>query len=53
VLGLLGRDGGAMLPLCDQALVVPCQETYLIQEVTMLVGHLLCDLMEQALFGDR
>jgi D-sedoheptulose 7-phosphate isomerase len=53
VLGLLGRDGGAMLPLCDQALVVPCQETYLIQEVTMLVGHLLCDLMEQALFGGR
>ncbi|HYF62164.1 MAG TPA: D-sedoheptulose 7-phosphate isomerase [Herpetosiphonaceae bacterium] len=53
VLGLLGRDGGAMLPLCDHALVVPCQETYLIQEVSMLVGHLLCDLMEQALFGNR
>lgn len=51
VLGLLGRDGGALLPLCDHALVVPAQETYLIQEISMLVGHLLCDLMEKALFG--
>ncbi|HEY1016601.1 MAG TPA: D-sedoheptulose 7-phosphate isomerase [Herpetosiphonaceae bacterium] len=53
VLGLLGRDGGAMLPLCDHALVVPVQETYLIQEISMLVGHLLCDLMEKALFGQQ
>lgn len=50
VLGLLGRDGGAMLALCDYALVVPCEQTYLIQEVSMLVGHLLCDLMEKSLF---
>ena len=51
VLGLLGRDGGTVLPLCDVALVVPAQQSYVIQEVYMIVGHLLCDLIEQALFG--
>jgi D-sedoheptulose 7-phosphate isomerase len=51
VLGLLGRDGGSVLPLCDVALVVPAQQSFAIQEVYMIVGHLLCDLVEQALFG--
>jgi D-sedoheptulose 7-phosphate isomerase len=51
VVGLLGRDGGTMLPLCDAALVVPEQQSFLIQEVYMIVGHWLCDTVEQALFG--
>ncbi len=53
VLGLLGRDGGAMLPLCDAALVVPAQQSFLIQEVYMIVGHWLCDVVEQAMFGTQ
>ena len=53
VLGLLGRDGGALLPLCDHALVVPAQPSYLIQQVSMIVGHYLCDQVEQALFGEQ
>ena len=51
VLGLLGRDGGELLPLCDHALVVPAQPSYVIQQVSMMVGHYLCDEVEQALFG--
>ena len=51
VLGLLGRDGGTILPLCDVALVVPVQQSYLIQEVYMVVGHWLCNVIEQAMFG--
>lgn len=51
VLGLLGRDGGTVLPLCDAALVVPAQQSFVIQEVYMIVGHLLCDLIEEAIFG--
>lgn len=51
VLGLLGRDGGTLLPLCDAALVVPVQQSFLIQEVYMIVGHWLCDIVEQAMFG--
>lgn len=52
VLGLLGHDGGTVLPLCDAALVVPAQRSFVIQEVYMIVGHWLCDMIEQALFGD-
>jgi D-sedoheptulose 7-phosphate isomerase len=51
VLGLLGRDGGALLPLCDYALVVPAQPSYIIQQVSMIAGHYLCDQVEHALFG--
>ena len=51
VLGLLGRDGGDILPLCDQALVVPSRRSYVIQQVSMIVGHFLCDQVERALFG--
>ena len=51
VLGLLGRDGGALLPLCDYALVVPAQASYVIQQISMIAGHFLCDQVEQALFG--
>lgn len=51
VLGLIGRDGGTLLPLCDAALVVPAHQSFLIQEVYMIVGHWLCDMIEQALFG--
>jgi D-sedoheptulose 7-phosphate isomerase len=51
VIGLLGRDGGAILPLCDAAVVVPAQPSFVIQEVYMIVGHWLCDMVEQALFG--
>lgn len=53
VLGLLGRDGGALLPLCDTALVVPATPSYLIQEVYMIAGHWLCDMVEQAMWGAR
>lgn len=51
VLGLLGRDGGTVLQHCDIALVVPAQESFLIQEVCMIAGHWLCDTIEQELFG--
>lgn len=46
VIGLLGRDGGTIAPLCDIALVVPGSSTARIQEMHALVGHLLCDLVE-------
>jgi D-sedoheptulose 7-phosphate isomerase len=47
--GLLGRDGGALLPLCDVALLVPSESTARIQEAHIFIGHTLCALVEQAL----
>ena len=46
-IGLLGRDGGNCLELCDIALLVPATETARIQEVHLLLGHLLCGLVEK------
>ncbi|HEU4593826.1 MAG TPA: D-sedoheptulose 7-phosphate isomerase [Pyrinomonadaceae bacterium] len=50
VVGLLGRDGGRVRSLCDLALVVESGDTQRIQETHNLIGHILCDLVEQALF---
>ncbi len=49
VVGLLGRDGGALADLCDVAIVVPSQVTARIQEAHILIGHTLCGLIEQQL----
>jgi D-sedoheptulose 7-phosphate isomerase len=50
VVGLLGRDGGRVRGLCDLALVVESGDTQRIQETHNLIGHVLCDLVEQTLF---
>jgi D-sedoheptulose 7-phosphate isomerase len=50
VVGLLGRDGGRVRALCDLALVVESGDTQRIQETHNLIGHILCDLVEQTLF---
>lgn len=49
VIGLLGRDGGALRALCDVAIVVPSQTTARIQEGHIFIGHTLCALVEEAL----
>lgn len=53
VVGLLGRDGGLVAPLCDLALVVQSDDTQRIQETHNLIGHILCELVEQELFPAR
>jgi D-sedoheptulose 7-phosphate isomerase len=52
VLGLLGRGGGEIAPLCDLALVVPSDATERIQEGHITLIHLLCELVERELFPD-
>lgn len=48
---LSGRDGGQLAGLADLCLVVPSGNTARIQEAHILVGHILCDLVEGALTG--
>jgi D-sedoheptulose 7-phosphate isomerase len=52
VLGLSGRDGGALRELCDELLVVPAQATERIQEGHITLIHLLCELVELTLFPE-
>ena len=49
VVGLLGRDGGALRALCNVPIVVRHASTARIQEAHMLVGHTLCAMVEKAL----
>ena len=49
---LVGKDGGAMAKLADVALVVPSDSTPRIQESHILIGHILCDIIEKEIFGD-
>ena len=49
VLGMLGRDGGRMRPLCDLALVVPASGTDRIQEVHIKAVHLMIEAVERQL----
>ena len=49
VIGLLGRDGGALRTLCDIPIVVPSPTTARIQEAHIFIGHTLCAMVEEAL----
>ncbi|MBC7905442.1 MAG: D-sedoheptulose 7-phosphate isomerase [Rhodospirillaceae bacterium] len=45
--GFTGRDGGKMVGLADPLVVVPSSVTARIQEMHILIGHSLCDVLEQ------
>ena len=45
-LGLSGRDGGKMNGLCDLNIVVPSNVTARIQEMHILIGHILCKAVD-------
>ncbi len=46
-----GQDGAGLAALCDHCLVVPSRETPRIQEAHILLAHIFCGLVEEALFG--
>lgn len=48
--GLTGNRGGPMRELCDHLLEVPSADTPKIQEGHLVLGHILCGLVERALF---
>ena len=47
-IGFSGRDGGEMNDLCDVNLVVPSEDTPRIQEMHIVIGHIICHLIDQA-----
>jgi len=49
VVGLLGRDGGALASLCHVPLIVPHSQTARIQEMHILIGHIFCHGVETQL----
>ena len=47
VMGLAGKDGGKLAPLCDEAIVVPSDVTARIQEMHLLCYHILCQIIDE------
>ena len=52
-IGFTGNRGGAMRNLCHHLLEVPSAETPKIQEGHLVLGHILCGLVEHDIFGPK
>jgi D-sedoheptulose 7-phosphate isomerase len=48
--GLTGETGGKMKALCNHLINVPSKDTPRIQESHIMIGHIICQLVEQELF---
>ena len=49
--GLTGKDIGEMNTVCDIIINVPSTETARVQEGHILIGHIICQLIEEKIFG--
>jgi len=48
-IGLTGRDGGKIAEIADITLTVPSSDTPRIQEAHIVIGHIICDIVEKIL----
>lgn len=51
--GMTGAKGGEMLDKCDWLIRIPSDDTPRIQECHMMIGHLICELVEEGMFGEQ
>ena len=52
-LALTGANGGRMKELADLLINIPSTDTPRIQEAHITIGHIICELVEQAIFGEK
>jgi D-sedoheptulose 7-phosphate isomerase len=50
-IGFTGKSGGEMRPLCDHLINIPSTDTPRIQESHIMVGHIICQLVEEKYFA--
>jgi len=50
IVGMTGRSGGKMKNVCDFLLNVPSDETPRIQESHIMIGHIICEIIESTIF---
>ena len=50
-IGFTGNRGGPMIELCDHVLATPSPDTPKIQEGHLVMGHILCGLVERTMFS--
>ncbi len=51
--GFTGSKESPLEELCDHMIKVPSADTPRIQEGHMLIGHIICELVEQEIFGEQ
>lgn len=52
-IGMTGETGGKMKELCKYILNAPSTDTPRIQESHILIGHIICQLVEEKMFSDK
>lgn len=52
-IALAGKSGGKLRGLVDHVICVPSEQTPRIQEAHILTGHILCELIDEELFGTK
>ena len=50
VVGMTGGTGGKMNGMCDYLIKIPSIDTPRIQECHILIGHIICELVESVIF---
>lgn len=49
IISFLGKGGGEALSLSDLSILIPSNTTARVQEMHILIGHIICDLIEEGL----
>ncbi|MGO9481529.1 MAG: SIS domain-containing protein [Candidatus Kryptoniota bacterium] len=53
VVGFLGKGGGKLKSRCDLRIIVPSDNTQRIQEGHITIGHIVVELVELELYGEK
>ncbi len=52
-IGLTGQSGGKLKEVCKYVVRVPSDDTPRIQEAHILIGHIICEIIEKELFSNQ
>ena len=49
--GMTGESGGKLINSCKYSIKAPSNDTPRIQEAHILIGHIICEIVEKGMFG--
>jgi len=52
-IGMSGKSGGKMNEICDLIIKAPSSHTPNIQECHIMIGHIICQIIEDTIFGNK
>ena len=50
---LLGKDGGQLKGICDYEFIIPCKTSDRIQEIHMMILHIIIEGVERIMFPEN